>query len=175
MSGTKFSIEVQPRIPPQLKRLEEFANDLVYSWDRQIRALFLRLDRELWERCGHNPKIFLRRVDQRKLEEAGEDPAFLQDYARVCSTYDAYLARGIQKDIADFFTSTPSNWEVGDEIIIAGNVLAGDVLHSFRAVPRPVRDTLDGIEAAVTAAGSKATVESVVDSAEEAWDYRKLN
>jgi dihydroxyacetone kinase phosphotransfer subunit len=31
------------------------------------------------------------------------------------------------------------------------------------------------LNAAVTAAGSKATVESVVASAEEAWDYRKLN
>lgn len=31
------------------------------------------------------------------------------------------------------------------------------------------------LNAAVTAAGSKATVESVVASAQEAWDYRKLN
>jgi dihydroxyacetone kinase phosphotransfer subunit len=31
------------------------------------------------------------------------------------------------------------------------------------------------LNAAVTATGSNATVESVVTSAEEAWDYRKLN
>ena len=46
MSGTRFTLEVQPRIPNQLKRLEELANDLLYSWDRQVRRLFSRLDQD---------------------------------------------------------------------------------------------------------------------------------
>ena len=70
MSGSTFPLEVQPRIPAELARLQEMANDLVYSWDRSIRSLFHRLDRELWEACGHNPKAFLRRVSQHRLDEA---------------------------------------------------------------------------------------------------------
>jgi len=70
MAGTRFSIEVQPRIPERLRRLPELANDLFYSWDRSVRGLFFRLDRELWEKCGHNPKVFLRRVAQQRLDEA---------------------------------------------------------------------------------------------------------
>ena len=91
MPGTLYSIEVQPKIPQALQRLEELANNLIYSWDRQIRGMFFRLDRELWERTGHNPKLFLRRIDQRKLEEAADDPAYMQDFAKVISTYDSYL------------------------------------------------------------------------------------
>lgn len=91
MAGTRFTIEVQPRIPESLARLEELANNLLYSWDRQVRGLFFRLDRELWENVGHNPKVFLRQIDQRKLEQAAEDPVFMQEYAKVISTYDTYL------------------------------------------------------------------------------------
>ena len=99
MPGTLYSIEVQPKIPPALQRLEELANNLLYSWDRQVRGMFFRLDRALWERVGHNPKLFLRRIDQRKLEEAAEDPAYMQDYAKVISTYDAYLKAKSVKNV----------------------------------------------------------------------------
>ena len=38
MSGTRFSLEVRPVIPGRLSRLEELANDLLYSWDSQVRG-----------------------------------------------------------------------------------------------------------------------------------------
>lgn len=97
MSATRFRVEVQPRIPAALSRLEELANNLLYSWDRQVRGLFFRVDRQLWDQTGHNPKLFLRRVDQRKLEKAAEDSAYMQDYLRVISTYDAYFQTEIAK------------------------------------------------------------------------------
>lgn len=90
MTGTRYSLEVQPVLPVRLQRLEEFANDLLYSWDRQVRGLFFRLDKHLWEACGHNPKVFLRRVAQQRLNEAAEDRIFVEDYNRVLSTYDTY-------------------------------------------------------------------------------------
>ena len=71
MTGTRFSLEVRPVIPGRLGRLEELANDLLYSWDSPVRGLFVRLDPELWERCGHNPKVFLRRISEHILETAG--------------------------------------------------------------------------------------------------------
>ena len=52
------SAEIQPRIPPELERLQEMANDLMYSWDRSIRSLFHCPDRAVWESCDHNPKAF---------------------------------------------------------------------------------------------------------------------
>ncbi|WP_455211522.1 alpha-glucan family phosphorylase [Kaarinaea lacus] len=90
MPGTRFSLEVQPRIPPELSRLEELANDLLYTWDRNARALFYRLDPDLWMPSGHSPKVFLRRISQQRLEEALQDQVFMEDYNRVLSVYDTY-------------------------------------------------------------------------------------
>jgi glycogen phosphorylase len=90
MIGTRYTLEVNPTLPDRLKRLTELANDLLYSWDRDVRGLFYSLDRELWESCGHNPKVFLRRVAQQVLDRAAEDRAFLEDYQQVLSAYDAY-------------------------------------------------------------------------------------
>lgn len=87
---TRFSLEVQPTIPQNLARLEELANDLLYSWNRGVRRLFFRLDNELWHQCGHNPKTFLRRVAQQRLDEASKDRVFIEDYHRVLSVYDSY-------------------------------------------------------------------------------------
>ncbi|MGH7928070.1 MAG: alpha-glucan family phosphorylase, partial [Candidatus Binatia bacterium] len=102
MTGTAFTLEVQPRIPARLARLPELANDLLYSWDRHMRGLFIRLDRELWTACGHNPKLFLRRVSQRVLDEAEQDRGFLGDYNRVVSSYETYLQDKSQPGIERF-------------------------------------------------------------------------
>ncbi len=99
MSGTRFYLEVQPVLPKALTRLEELANDLLYSWNRQVRALFAHLDRELWHACGHNPKLFLRRVAQGKLDAAARNLVYLQDYHGVLSDYDTYLAKEVNLEL----------------------------------------------------------------------------
>jgi starch phosphorylase len=101
MTGTRFDLEVQPILPASISRLEELANDLMYSWDRQIRRLFLRLDRRLWEACHHNPRVFLRRVSQRRLEEAASDRGFIDDYNQALSSYDTYHKDEIRSACAD--------------------------------------------------------------------------
>ena len=91
MSGQRFTIEVQPRLPEALRDLEQLADNLLYSWDRGVRGLFYRLDAELWEHCGHNPKVFLRRISQQRLDRAASDPVFLQEFRSVMSAYHSYL------------------------------------------------------------------------------------
>ncbi|WP_404361894.1 alpha-glucan family phosphorylase [Marinobacter sp.] len=90
-NATEFKLEAQPLIPESLVRLAELANDLFYSWDYGLRSLFVRMDAELWEKVEHNPKLFLRRVAQSRLDQAAEDRAFLAEYRRVLSDYDFYL------------------------------------------------------------------------------------
>lgn len=91
MTGTRFYLEVRPVIPERLQRLEGLANDLLYSWDSQVRSLFVRLDPDLWNECGHSPTVFLRRVAQRNLDAAAADNIYLQDYDRIVAAYDSYL------------------------------------------------------------------------------------
>lgn len=85
-----FTITVNPKIPPRLSRLEELANNLWYSWDRSTRTLFSRIDPRLWEAVGHNPKSFLKRVDESLLLKAASDQTFLASYNSVLSAYDSY-------------------------------------------------------------------------------------
>ncbi len=90
MPGTPFPLEINPRMPARLARLEELASNLWYSWDRPTRTLFARLNSDVWHAVGHGPKAFLRRIDQRHLEAAAQDPVFLNSYLRVLSTFDTY-------------------------------------------------------------------------------------
>jgi glycogen phosphorylase len=90
MAGTLFQLEVNPKLPARLSRLDEIANNLWYSWDRPTRSLFARLGSKLWGAVGHSPKAFLKRVDQHRLNEAAEDPVFLGALAQVLSAYDTY-------------------------------------------------------------------------------------
>ncbi|MGC8118921.1 alpha-glucan family phosphorylase [Marinobacter sp. VGCF2001] len=92
--ATEFRLEARPRLPDALARLDVLANDLFYSWDHGVRSLFARIDLRLWQKVEHNPKLFLRRVAQARLEQAAEDRAFLAEYRRVLSAYDAYLDAG---------------------------------------------------------------------------------
>jgi len=89
-NGTKFVVEVNPKIPRKLVRLEELANNLWYSWDKPTRTLFARLHPGLWGAVGNNPKVFLRRVDEQRLMEAMDDQVFLATYNRVLSAFDTY-------------------------------------------------------------------------------------
>jgi len=99
MNGTRFSLEVQAIIPERLERLKELTSDLLYSWDREARSLFYRLDNDLWDSCGHNPKVFLRRISQDKLDHAAEDRIFMQDFNRVLSSYDSYLEEDTNSEV----------------------------------------------------------------------------
>ena len=88
--STSYILEVRPRIPARLARLEELANNLWYSWDLPTRDLFFHIHRDLWDEVGQNPKAFLHSVDEQRLIDASEDPIFLVSYNRVLAVYDSY-------------------------------------------------------------------------------------
>src|SRR5690349_8109061 len=98
MPGTSFTLEVQPRLPDALRRLKDLANDLLYSWDPNVRRIFARLDEALWEQCGHNPKVFLRRLSPQCMEDALHDRAYMDDFRRVVSGYDTYSVAHIRPE-----------------------------------------------------------------------------
>jgi len=90
--GTRYPLEVNPKIPKRLARMEELAANLWYSWDRPTRAIFARLNPALWDAVGHNPKAMLKRIDEQRLIDAASDPAFLDSLTRVLAAFDAYHA-----------------------------------------------------------------------------------
>jgi len=90
--GTRYQLEVNPKLPKRLARLDELAGNLWYSWDRATRAIFARLNPALWDAVGHNPKAMLKRIDEQRLIDAASDPAFLDSLQRVLAAFDAYQA-----------------------------------------------------------------------------------
>jgi len=89
---TTFSLEYAPRLPPPLTRLADLADNLMYSWDYRIRSLFWRIDPLLWRECGNNPRLFLRRVPQARLDEAAADSDYLYEYQAALAALDRYVA-----------------------------------------------------------------------------------
>jgi glycogen phosphorylase len=82
---------VSPALPPALSRLGELANNLLWSWDYDIRSLFRRLDSVVWKQCQHNPVLMLGRIPQTTIEKMAGDPRYVALYRRACERYDAYV------------------------------------------------------------------------------------
>ena len=104
--GTTYVLEVNPRIPRRLARLEELSTNLWYSWDRSARALFDRLHPQLWEVVDHSPKALLKRIDEKRLVEAADDPVFLNNFNRVLSAYDTYHSEPVHRNGAEWLRAT---------------------------------------------------------------------
>ncbi len=96
--GTPFIIEVNPKIPRRLKRMDELAGNLWYSWNRTSRTLFARLHPSLWDAVGHSPKAFLKRVSEQRLVDAVDDQVFLANFNRVLSAYDTYHSEPMRQN-----------------------------------------------------------------------------
>ena len=84
-------ITVNPQLPKRIGRITEIANNLWWSWNTEFLRLFKMIDIDLWERCNKNPVKFLKLVAQEKLENASRDLAFVKEYDKIVSNFDAYI------------------------------------------------------------------------------------
>ncbi len=78
-------------IPDRIKRLEELAYNLWWSWHPEARALFEILDHPLWKKTHHNPVKILRDVSSERLKAVSGDPGFLRRYDGVIKSYDQHI------------------------------------------------------------------------------------
>lgn len=86
------TFSIVPALPPALEALREIAYNLHWCWDNEAIELFRRLDRNLWEASGHNPARMLGEIDQKTLDAAASNDAFLSHVRRVMESLDAYMA-----------------------------------------------------------------------------------
>jgi len=78
----------RPPLPERINRLEELAVDLWWSWHRDARLVFRRLDLTVWRATAHNPVRMLWLVTPERLEAASRDPEFLAIYDRAIAALD---------------------------------------------------------------------------------------
>jgi starch phosphorylase len=89
---TVRTFTVVPALPERLSALRDIANNLWWTWTQEARDLFVYLDREIWESCGHNPIAMFGRVSQQRLQQLAEDDGFIAHLDRVKQSLDAYMA-----------------------------------------------------------------------------------
>lgn len=80
-----------PSLPPVLARLQELAYNVRWAWDEDTRAIFQRLDEELWRSSGHNPVWMLSQVPSKRWKELAEDGDFVEHLRAVCASFDTYM------------------------------------------------------------------------------------
>jgi glycogen phosphorylase len=85
------TFNVSPSLPASLEPLRKLAYNLYWDWNTEIKELFKRLDRELWETTRHNPVALLSRVSQARLQEAASDDGFLAHMERALTELDTYI------------------------------------------------------------------------------------
>ncbi len=138
---------VLPRLPERIKKLQEMANNLWYSWNWEVVRLFIRLDADMWERCYQNPVEMLSKLPQQKLESAARDEAFLASLDKVYDQYQNYLAQKRwfdykfgdgRKDRIAYF-SLEYGLDTGLPVYSGGlGVLSGDTLKSASDIGLPM-------------------------------------
>jgi starch phosphorylase len=79
------------RLPPKLEGLERLAHNLYWSWHPEVRALFARIDGEIWARL-RSPVAVLRA--SRDWTPLLDDPDFMVTYTTLLEAFDAYMANG---------------------------------------------------------------------------------
>jgi len=85
------SFSVRPALPEKLASLRDIAMNLWWAWTQEARDLFVRIDRDLWERTSHNPCMMLGLVSQERLNTLVADGGFIAHLERVKNRLDAYM------------------------------------------------------------------------------------
>ncbi|MGE0347551.1 MAG: alpha-glucan family phosphorylase [Gemmatimonadales bacterium] len=87
MDITELQRAKLPALPERLEGLAALACNLSWSWHRQARAIFRRVDPVGWREADHNPIRLLRAVDPARLEALTRDRDFLAHYDEVMAWF----------------------------------------------------------------------------------------
>lgn len=85
------TVNISPNLPDRLKPLLTIASNLWWTWTPEAIYLFQDMDRDLWERSGHNPVAMLGMIEQPRLEELERDEIFLARMNELHAELERYL------------------------------------------------------------------------------------
>lgn len=84
-------VNVQSHIPEALKKLDELAHNLWWSWTPEAQKLFESLDEDVWRKVDHNPINLLRGIDFDRLTELSKDEHLIARMNKVYNAFRAYI------------------------------------------------------------------------------------
>ncbi len=84
-------VTVKSHIPEALKKLDELAHNLWWSWNTEARDLFACLDEDLWRKVGRNPIEMLRSIDYDRLKMLSKDGEIIARMDKVYNDFRKYM------------------------------------------------------------------------------------
>ena len=84
-------IDAVTKLPASLEPLRSVASNLWWCWNHDARDLFRGMDRELWEKSGHNPKYAVESLTQERLDALAADKDFTARLSSVARSLEAYM------------------------------------------------------------------------------------
>lgn len=85
------TVTVKSHIPEALKKLDEIAHNLWWTWNIEGLELFSSLDKELWKKVDKNPIELLSRISYKRLKELANDEAVVARMNKVYADFRAYM------------------------------------------------------------------------------------
>ena len=131
---------VAPRVPKELKFLEELSNNIWWCWHPLAIEVLMRINPNLWRELSGNAKRFLREVPQSRLEELAHDPTYIRQLHAVQAEFERQIPA--KDDLAARKVAYFSlEFGIHESIrIFSGGlgVLAGDHLKAASDLPLPM-------------------------------------
>ena len=85
------TLQIGPNLPANLGSLMELAKNVWWTWNPDAIFLFQDMDRDLWQRTGHNPVALLGAIEQPRIEKLANDEIFLARLEEVYKNFQRYL------------------------------------------------------------------------------------
>lgn len=79
-------------LPRRIEGLSRLAHNLWWVWNLEAQRLFQYIDGQLWDAVNHNPIAFMHNVERTRINLVLNEPTYLEQYDRVISKFDHYLA-----------------------------------------------------------------------------------
>ncbi len=90
---------VAPRMPKELKFLEELANNIWWCWHPLAIEVLMRINPNLWRDLSGDAKQFLSKVPASRLEELAHDPSYIRQLHAVQAEFERQVPS--QPDFSD--------------------------------------------------------------------------
>ncbi|MBQ8099794.1 MAG: alpha-glucan family phosphorylase [Paludibacteraceae bacterium] len=84
-------IDVHQNLPENLKKLQEIAYNLWWSWDSDAKNIFRHIDNDAWHKAQSNPIVLLNTISYEKLVQLGKDPQFMEQLDATYARFRDYM------------------------------------------------------------------------------------
>ena len=85
------TITVKSHIPEALKKLDEIAHNLWWTWNTEGLDLFRSLDKSLWRKVDQNPIELLSHISYTRLKEMSKDEELIAKMNKVYDNFRKYM------------------------------------------------------------------------------------